>query len=49
MFYNKQQIVSKEKYHQFLGIVGSLSNLFSDSNVPFGKNEDAPQLSHSSG
>lgn len=35
MFYLNQQNINKKKYQQFLGIVGSLSNLFSDSNVPY--------------
>lgn len=35
MFYPNQQNINKEKYQQFLSIVGSLSNLFSDSNVPY--------------
>lgn len=35
MFYLKQQCINQEQYQQFLSIVGSLSNLFSDSNVPY--------------
>ncbi|MCK5536626.1 MAG: hypothetical protein KAI79_07350, partial [Bacteroidales bacterium] len=35
MFYSKQQNINQEQYQQFLCIVGSLSNLFSDSNVPY--------------
>ena len=35
MFYSNQQDVNKEQYQEFLKIVGSLSNLFSDSNIPY--------------
>lgn len=35
MFYLKQQNINREQYRQFLNIVGSLSQLFSDSNVPY--------------
>jgi len=35
MFYSNQRTVNKEQYQDFLKIVGSLSNLFSDSNVPY--------------
>lgn len=35
MFYNQQTKKSKEKYEEFLKVVGSLSNLFSESNIPY--------------
>lgn len=35
MFYINQQNINKEQYQDFLKIVGSLSNLFSDSKVPY--------------
>ncbi len=35
MFYSNQQDINKKQYQDFLTIVGSLSNLFSDSNVPY--------------
>jgi len=35
MFYSNQQNINKKQYQQFLSIVGSISNLFSDSNVPY--------------
>lgn len=35
MFYSNQKDINKEQYQDFLKIVGSLSNLFSDSNVPY--------------
>lgn len=35
MFFSNQQNENQKKYQDFLGIVGSISNLFSDSNVPF--------------
>lgn len=34
MFYSHQQNISQKQYQDFLRIVGSLSNLFSDSSVP---------------
>jgi len=35
MFYSSQKNINQEQYQQFLRIVGSLSNLSSDSNVPY--------------
>jgi hypothetical protein len=35
MFYSNQKAIQQEKYQQFLSTVGSLSNLFSDSNSPY--------------
>ena len=35
MFYANQNYVQKDKYKQYLQIVGSLSNLFSDSTTPY--------------
>ena len=35
MFYLNQQNINQEQYQQFIGIVGRLSNLFSNSNVPY--------------
>lgn len=35
MFYTHQTEESKEEYEKFLKVVGSLSNLFSESNVPY--------------
>ena len=35
MFYDKQPELNKENYRKMLEIIGSLSNLFSDSNEPF--------------
>ena len=35
MFYSNQREVNKKQYQDFLKIVGSLSNLFSDSNIPY--------------
>lgn len=35
MFYSNQQNQNKKQYEHFLKIVGSLSNLFSDSNIPY--------------
>lgn len=35
MFYTNQQDINQKQYQEFLSIVGSLSNLFSDSNVPY--------------
>lgn len=35
MFYHSQLEDNKEKYQQFLKTVGCLSNLFSDSNIPY--------------
>lgn len=35
MFFNQQTKESKDEYEKFLKVVGSLSNLFSDSNVPY--------------
>ncbi len=35
MFFENQFAEQKEKYQNFLEIVGCLSNLFSDSNVPY--------------
>lgn len=35
MFYSSQKNIDQEQYQQFLSIVGSLSNLFSDSNAPY--------------
>jgi len=35
MFYNSQTTMDRNKYQQFLTLVGSLSNLFSDSDVPY--------------
>src|SRR3989344_1969328 len=35
MFFNSQPVPDKKNYEQFLKIAGSLSNLFSDSSVPY--------------
>jgi hypothetical protein len=35
MFYSKQIIENQEQYQKFLRIVGCLSNLFSDSKIPY--------------
>lgn len=35
MFFNHQSQESKDEYEKFLKVVGSLSNLFSESNVPY--------------
>lgn len=35
MFFNNQSLEQQEKYQKFLKIVGSLSNLYSDSKVPY--------------
>jgi len=35
VFYSHQQNISQKQYQDFLRIVGSLSNLFSDSSVPY--------------
>ncbi|MDA7817116.1 restriction endonuclease [Sulfurimonas sp.] len=35
MFYNNQEDIKKDKYQDSLKIIGSLSNLFSDSDVPY--------------
>ena len=35
MFYNQQTKESKDQYENFLKVVGSLSNLFSESNIPY--------------
>lgn len=35
MFYLNQKVANKKEYQNFLQIVGSLSNLFSDSNIPY--------------
>lgn len=35
MFYAKQKNINKDMYQEFLKIVGSLSNLFSESDVPY--------------
>ncbi len=35
LFYNHETQENKNKYKEYLQIVGSLSNLFSDSNVPY--------------
>lgn len=35
MFYNSQLDTQKEEYQKFLKIVGCLSNLFSDSDIPY--------------
>lgn len=35
MFFNHQNSQSKESYEKFLKIVGSLSNLFSESDIPY--------------
>jgi hypothetical protein len=35
MFYSNQQDISQKEYRHFLSVVGNLSNLFSDSNVPY--------------
>jgi len=35
MFYNSQNLKSKQKYIDSLTIIGNLSNLFSDSSIPY--------------
>lgn len=35
MFYSNQNLVSQKEYKKFLQVVGSLSNLFSESNIPY--------------
>ncbi len=35
MFYSDQKNIKKHKYQDFLKVVGGLSNLFSDSNIPY--------------
>ena len=35
MFYETQPESQKQKYHSFLKMIGSLSNLFSNSDVPY--------------
>lgn len=35
MFYRNQELEKKEEYHNSLKIIGSLSNLFSDSKTPY--------------
>ena len=35
MFFSHQKDVNRKQYQNFLRIVGSLSNLFSDSNIPY--------------
>ena len=35
MFYDKQSSQEQLKYKQYLQLVGSLSNLFSDSSIPY--------------
>lgn len=35
MFYSNQESIYQDEYKNFLTIVGSLSNLFSDSDIPF--------------
>ena len=35
MFFNQQTQQSKDDYEKFLKVVGSLSNLFSESNIPY--------------
>ena len=35
MFFNAQEKYQKDEYEKFLKIVGSLSNLFSESQIPY--------------
>ena len=35
MFFNAQEKYQKDEYEKFLKIVGSLSNLFSESKIPY--------------